>query len=199
MNTKKILLVISICFLLFSACQKEQKYPQPISTFDSTQSVQDSLAKQINSLPLIREIKYSFYKPARGNVYKELLEKFDTAGVEIILALNRVDRNTIRKLDSLVIPDTILININYYSPFPQHVDLLEKVSKMLIISQKQQAFAAYEYGSLIKWGPSSTGKRSTPTPNGLFHTNWKSKKTISTINEEWILKWYFNLDNFDGI
>lgn len=199
MNIKKLFIVFSIYLLAFSACQSEQKSPVTINTFDSAQTVQDSLFARINSTPLTPEIKYSFYKPITKNVYKELLEKFDTLGVEIILALNRVDRNVIRKLDSLVVPDTILTDINDYSPFPHQVDILQKVSRLLIISQKLQAFAAYDYGNLTKWGPTSTGKKSTPTPNGLFYTNWKSKKTISTINEEWILKWYFNLDNFDGV
>ena len=43
------------------------------------------------------------------------------------------------------------------------------------------------------------GKRTTPTPVGLYFTNWKAKETISTVNEEWILPWAFNIDNFNGI
>jgi lipoprotein-anchoring transpeptidase ErfK/SrfK len=199
MNILKKFIAVLICFLFFACCQREQKNPIPINTFDSAQTVRDSLDANIKSQPLTPEINYLFYNPISKNAYKELLEKFDTLGVKIILAINRVNRNVIRKLDSLVVPDTILTDINDYSPFPHQVDILEKVSKLLIISQKQQAFAAYDYGTLTKWGPTSTGKKSTPTPNGLFHTNWKSKKTISTINEEWILKWYFNLDNFDGV
>jgi hypothetical protein len=52
---------------------------------------------------------------------------------------------------------------------------------------------------LVRWGPTSTGKPSTPTPNGLFHTNWKAVETISTSNDEWLLKWNFNIENLDGI
>jgi hypothetical protein len=73
------------------------------------------------------------------------------------------------------------------------------VPKILIFSYPVQAFAAYEYGTLVRWGPTSLGKRSTPTPTGLYFTNWKAKETISTVNEEWVLPWAFNIDNFNGI
>jgi len=68
-----------------------------------------------------------------------------------------------------------------------------------MVSQKVQAFAAYQLGNLVLWGPTSTGKEETPTPNGLFHTNWKAEETISTFDDEWVLKWSFNIDNFEGV
>lgn len=42
------------------------------------------------------------------------------------------------------------------------------------------------------------GKQKTPTSTGLFHTNWRAKRTRSTINWEWVM-YHFNLDNFKGI
>src|SRR6185436_9183186 len=59
--------------------------------------------------------------------------------------------------------------------------------------------AAYDSGRLVRWGPTSTGKRATPTPAGLFFANWKAKQTRSTENDEWILNWYFNFDNARGV
>ncbi len=180
--------------VIFYSCSDQQKSKQPtkvdsLSVSDSTRIVRDSIPQ----LPQVN------YKLIKSKSYKSLISEFDTTGAKIILALNRVDKNRIRNLDSIVVPDTILNDLNLYSPFPQHIDLLEKVKKIIIISQKDQAFAAYELGTLVKWGPTSTGKKSTPTPNGLFATNWKSKQTISTDNSDWILKWYFNLDNFNGV
>ncbi|RPI72970.1 MAG: hypothetical protein EHM47_07060, partial [Ignavibacteriales bacterium] len=86
-----------------------------------------------------------------------------------------------------------------YSPFPKHAEILDSVKKILIYSYPIQAFAAYEFGTLVRWGPTSLGKRSTPTPTGLFHTNWKAKRTISTVDSTWVLPWAFNLDNFAGV
>ncbi len=165
---------------------------------DTSFVVQDSITF-IKDILVLPQIGYMFISPPKQNRYKYLIENYDTIGANIILALNRVDRIFIRRPDSIVVPDTILNDKNLYSPFPQHLSLLESVRKIILIDQRIQAFAAYEFGNQVYWGPTSTGKKSTPTPNGLFHTNWKSKKTISTDNSEWILKWYFNLENFRGV
>jgi hypothetical protein len=183
-----------LLLITFSSCTDQQKIKQKIK-IDSL-SVSDTSFLIRDSLQQLSQIKYRLIK---SKSYKSLISEFDTTGANIILALNRVDKNRVRNLDSLVVPDTIINDLNLYSPFPQHIGLLEKVKKILIVSQTIQAFAAYELGHLVKWGPTSTGKRSTPTTNGLFATNWKSKRTISTDNSDWILKWYFNLDNFNGV
>lgn len=180
--------------IIFYSCSEQKKTDKHLLTdslgaVDSTTMIRDTIPQ----IPVIR------YKMIKAISYNSLIREFDTTGADIILSLNRIDKNRVGRLDSLVVPDTIINDRNAYSPFPQHIDLLEKVKKILIISQIYQAFAAYEYGQLVKWGPTSTGKKSTPTPNGLFATNWKSKKTTSTVNDEWILKWYFNLDNFEGV
>jgi len=68
-----------------------------------------------------------------------------------------------------------------------------------VISQRVQAFALYENGTLLRWGPVSTGKQSTGTPSGLYYGNYKAKRKISTIDETWIMPYYFNFMNFEGI
>jgi hypothetical protein len=70
---------------------------------------------------------------------------------------------------------------------------------LILASLRVQAFGAYEYGNLVRWGPTSSGKKASPTPAGFYHTNWKSKATRSSINNEWLLPWYFNLDNQRGV
>lgn len=186
LNMGKRIGFIILVLIVFYSCTNQKK-EQAIAT--------DSLTV-IDTIPSAPVINYLMVKSKN---YKTLVNEYDTAGANIILALNRIDKNRIRTLDSIVVPDTIINDFNLYSPFPQYIDLLEKVNKIIIVSQTVQAFAIYEFGNLIKWGPTSTGKKSTPTPNGLFATNWKSKKTISTDNDEWILKWCFNLENFSGV
>lgn len=191
---KHIVLLIIFSLFVYS-CNKENNKADNKQS-DAEKSNPDSVLldqSPVVHLPVIN------YKLIKSKSYSALLKEYDTTGVKIILALNRVDKNRVKRLDSLVVPDTILSDLNLYSPFPQRIDLLEKVKKIIIISQSHQAFAIYEFGNLVKWGPASTGKKSTPTPNGLFATNWKSKKTISTDNSDWILKWYLNLENFSGV
>ena len=187
------LLFLTISFLVFYSCsdheEKKTIVPDSTSAINSVKIVPDSIPQ----FPVLN------YRMIKARSYQSLIKKFDTTGTNIILAINRIDKNKLRTLDSLVVPDSIVNDFNMYSPFPQHVDILEKVSKIIFVSQTIQAFAVYEYGNLIKWGPTSTGKKSTPTPNGLFATNWKSKQTVSTDNDEWILKWCFNIENFSGV
>lgn len=154
----------------------------------------------------LKEIK----KPELKIVYKnahiksrrilgELKEKFGDTGMRQVLALNRMDTRHIVIGDSICIPDTLPDDWFYFSPFPEKITALDSIPKILIFSYSVQAFAAYENGKLIRWGPTSLGKRSTPTPLGLYFTNWKAKETISTVNDEWILPWAFNIDNLNGI
>jgi len=45
----------------------------------------------------------------------------------------------------------------------------------------------------------SSGKKSKPTPNGLFYTNYKSKRKRSSVNGNWLMPWYFNIANKAGV
>jgi len=195
---KYSLLLILISFVIFK-CTEKEKQDNFNTLADTSVKVQDSLILLKDSLVQPPSINYLFIRPPKQNRFKYLIDKYDTIGAKIILALNRLDEKYIRKPDSIVVPDSVINDKLLYSPFPKHIELLVNVKKIILVDQRIQAFAAYEFGNLVNWGPVSTGKKSTPTPNGLFHTNWKSKKTISTDNPEWILKWYFNLENFRGV
>lgn len=116
-----------------------------------------------------------------------------------ILALNRIDEANMRRADTLIIPDTIFADFNLYSPFPSDMSILKDVNKMVIFSYAIQAFAAYEHGKLVYWGPTSMGAKIHPTPTGLHFANWKAKETISTVDDEWKLKWNFNIENKEGV
>jgi hypothetical protein len=199
MKKKFLTLIPLVLVIMLVKCKDEKPSNNPNTIIDTTVKTQDSLILLRDTVPQLPLINYKFISPPKQNRYKFLIEEYDTIGAKIILALNRLDEIFIRKPDSIVVPDTIINDKLLYSPFPKHLALLERVKKILLVDQRIQAFAAYEFGNLVNWGPTSTGKKSTPTPNGLFHTNWKSKKTISTDNPEWILKWYFNLENFRGV
>ena len=118
--------------------------------------------------------------------------------MSVLLKLNRLDARHLRAGVTILIPEQIDELINY-SPFPHRLEAARETPKLILASLRVQAFAAYEYGDLVRWGPISSGKKASPTPAGLYHTNWKSKATRSSINEEWLLPWYFNLDNERGI
>lgn len=148
-------------------------------------------------IPEERPINYHLVASKDTTEWLTSLKAGDT--LMALMVLNRTDGWRLKHLDTLVFPDTIGQGIDMYSPFPKQVEMLKDIKKILYVSHYAQAFAVYENGERIKWGPVSLGRKYKPTPTGLFATNWKSKKTTSTINSSWILEWYFNLDNFEGI
>lgn len=123
----------------------------------------------------------------------------DSTKMDIVSAINRADKTNLKKLDSVVIPSDFSGDLVYYLPFPLHVSALEEVSKIIIFSYPTQTFAAYENGELVRTGPTNMGRKKDPTPTGLFFTNWKAEKTTSTFNDEWELKWNFNIENKKGV
>lgn len=132
-------------------------------------------------------------------VTDSLLSLYDEDQKKLIFALNRIEAVRVGPGSNLIFPDTLATDFNLYSPFPKLLPILDSLPKSVLISQRVQAFALYEGGRLIKWGPVSTGKLSTPTPNGLHYGNYKAKRKISTVNKSWILPYYFNFMNFEGV
>ena len=131
-------------------------------------------------------------------VLRALRDTLGTAGFFEVLKVNRRDLDHVREGDSLVVPsifgDTLAL-----APFPRMIEAGRDSSKLLLISLRVQAFAAYDSGRLVRWGPTSTGRKDKPTPPGIYHTNWKDQERYSTIDEAWLLKWYVNLQNFEGV
>ena len=117
----------------------------------------------------------------------------------LILKLNRIDLGHARAGDTVVVPADTTLGPADLAPFPARLPVLDSVPKLIAVSRRVQAFAAYDSGRLVRWGPTSTGKRTTPTPAGLFFTTWKAKQTRSTDNAAWLLNWYFNFDNQRGV
>ncbi|MBP6576547.1 MAG: L,D-transpeptidase [Chryseobacterium sp.] len=135
----------------------------------------------------------------QDSVSQKNKKEFTGKALYTILALNRLDRSNIGAADTLVVPAKIEENFLIYSPFPGHITTLENVKKFVFFSYPIQAFGVYEYGNLVKWGPTSMGKKATKTKTGLMFANWKKEVAISTVSDEWKLRWNVNVANFDGI
>ena len=187
--------LFSLYFLLILvSCSKEKDEPLKKNAPLRTIPVQkDSIKKTLRQNNLYRE-----YPLTGAKSLAELSKEIGPQKMFILLKINRRDLKHLKEGEIISIPNADDSEMTY-SPFPLQMQNLDSVRKIIIVSRKVQAFAAYENGKLVKWGPTSTGKKSTPTPEGLYHTNWKSKETHSTVDEAWVLKWYFNLDNLEGV
>ena len=144
---------------------------------------------------------YRFEPPARTK--KELAARFTPEQIDVLEMLNRRDREHLLRAEppvpGLLVPETWTQDVMAYSPFPRQWPAAQGVGKAVVVDQPMQAFAAYENGQLVRWGPVSTGRRETPTPDGAFHLTWRARSRRSTDNEDWLLEWYFNFVNERGV
>ena len=133
----------------------------------------------------------------------ELTKGFTPAQIDILEMLNRRDRAHLLRADppspGLLVPLTWADDPLTYSPFPPVWTAAEPYPKTLVVHQAMQAFAAYENGRLVRWGPVSTGRKETATPEGTYSLTWRARKRRSTDNQDWQLEWYFNFVNERGV
>lgn len=170
------------------------KAPEPKANFNSGPIV-DPEPK--NPMPVA--YRSVVIKGGEGRKFlSQLRSEIGEEKMAVLLKLNRLDAQHLRTGVTLLIPEQV-DELTNFSPFPDRVETVREIPKLLLVSRRVQAFGAYEFGRLVRWGPTSTGKKATPTPAGLYHTNWKSKATRSSVNKDWLLPWYFNLDNRRGI
>ncbi|MFV8838770.1 L,D-transpeptidase [Salinimicrobium soli] len=191
--------------LLFSSVVScvDNSSPAPVKEQPETFDI-----KNDDSLEVSNEIKeeepelYITYHRDTLRTKKEVdsfKTKYSDAEEELIYALNRMDARRLRIGNELVVPDTLTNDFLDYSPFPKRLDILDSIPKVVLISIRVQGVGLYENGKLKTWGPASTGKQSTPTPKGIYYGNYKSKRKISTIDKDWIMPFYFNFMNYEGI
>lgn len=174
-----VIAVLSLVCISLTSCKKEETKP----------------VKKIIERTKPKKVSYTLENT------KQWLElnKEDNSKLDKVLAANRVDKNTISKLDSIIVPTDFTGDKEFFLPFPLEVKSLEDVNKIILFSYPTQTFAAYENGVLVYTGPTNMGRKADMTPTGLFFTNWKAEQTTSTFNDEWELKWNFNIENKLGV
>lgn len=185
--------VFILSFIVFSACNQPSKPKAFAQIAVETPVVKEEPKMVIQPI----EIKYHFIRMKDSS--KKVFDSYDEEKQALILALNRIDKSNLWRADTLIVPDTFITDRNAYSVFPLKIAALRKVNKMVFFSYPTQTYGIYENGNLLKWGPTSMGKKSSKTPTGLFFTNWKGKEIHSTVNDEWVLKWNFNVMNKFGV
>lgn len=123
----------------------------------------------------------------------------DSKKLRIAISVNRTDKENFAQMDSVIVPVDMTGDMEYYLPFPMNVPFLKDIDKIIYFSYPTQTFATYENGELIYTGPTNMGRKQDQTPTGLFYANWKAEETTSTFNDEWDLRWNFNVENLLGV
>lgn len=180
-------LVVISSLISLTACKEDAKPPQPAPA-----------PKPVEAPPPPKPDTLTFSAFAM-NGFSSLKKLDDELGAEkmlLLMKLNRLDRDHIRDNDTLVMPSVFDDRL---SPYPADVAAAHDIPKLIVVSRRIQAFAAYEAGKLMRWGPTSTGKKKTPTPDGLYAANWRKDTAISTVDPSWVLPWCVNIHNLEGI
>ncbi len=201
----KSLYKISALVIIFSftlQCEKDNaQSPQiQIKKNDSLALIKkDSLIQDSIKKNTVVYQSFIFPKNKRDSAMAVFNKQFSEQEQSVILSLNRLDLKNKWRADTLMIPDKIDSTLMSYSPFPRTLDQLKEVNKIVFFSYPIQAYALYENGSLVKWGPTSMGHKDAQTKRGLMFANWKKELAISTVNSSWKLPYNFNVHNTLGI
>lgn len=192
--------IFSTLFLLFLLIQcKKDGIVSTTTPKNPPDKENIPVSENIIKEPVISYSLFLFPKNKKDSAMAVFDEKFSTEEQKVILALSRLDLKNKWRSDTLVIPDKIDPSLMSYSPFPANVKILSSVNKLVLFSYPIQAYALYEKGKLLKWGPTSMGKKSAQTKRGLMFANWKKELAISTVNKNWKLPYNFNIHNSLGI
>jgi hypothetical protein len=135
----------------------------------------------------------------RADRTRALKARYSHVQLALLEKLNRADRAHLAVLPQLIVPVVWSTDELAYSPLPKRYEPGIEWPTYLVVYLPGQMFGAYEYGSLVRWGPVSSGARDSQTPSGVFALNWRSAGRASTIDSDWFMRWYFNFGNRDGL
>lgn len=202
-------IIILLVFLTFFSCA-EKKEPTDISKNVKNQTKksninQDSierikLEKEHDIFPLInyeqiviRDNKH------RSDILKEFEDtKANFAKNKTIITMNRKARHYMRVGDTIVLPDSIYDDMRAYSVFPMYYHGAKDLEKLVVVSNKYQAYACYENGVQVRFAPCNTGKEKTQTYPGRYSMVWKQLIRRSSIDSNWVLPFTVNFHRYAG-
>src|SRR6185436_13191993 len=101
-----------------------------------------------------------------------VMKLYSPERLALLEKLNRADAPHLDRLSILVIPFPWDRDELAYSPLPETYACCSGEAKFIVIHLPGQVFGAYEQGRLVRWGPVSSGRALSPTPEGLYHLNW---------------------------
>jgi lipoprotein-anchoring transpeptidase ErfK/SrfK len=126
------------------------------------------------------------------------LTRFTRRQQLLLQKLNRADGRHLGGWKRLIVPDRWDLEELAYSPMPGSFDEVSGHPRAVVVDLTTQVFGAYEFGTLVRWGPVSSGGPNHPTPSGRYHLNWNARIRISSVDDSWIMPWYFNFDSIAG-
>lgn len=122
--------------------------------------------------------------------------------MHVVELTNRVRAKYLLQRSELLIPDAFVEDFRAYAPYPIRYHSAAPLPKLFVVDKYTQTFAAYEGGTLVRWGLVSTGADDANTPAGRYTFNWKQEYRESTAapeGEVWKMRWVWNFHGPRGI
>ena len=171
-------------------------------------AVADLLNLRFESLEHIPEVFYRYHVLendrnnsvlARNVFYRKIGDgdtRLGTRRSMLVEMINRRMMQTYTVGDTIIAPTRFELDFRAYSPFPRYYAGGREFDKLFIMDKTIQAFAAYEYGRLMRWGIINTGDPdASPTPYGRYNFNWREPYRVSSESPEgepWEMYWVLN-------
>ena len=197
-------LIIVLLLLLLSCGDSKQK--DAIVPTEDLDSVEIELPTPWEDVPLFEgpEINYSLVEIRSNQHLKEIRERFGNdseqgkAYRKALRTLNRKELRHMRVGESIIVPDTFLLDMRAYSFFPVEYTGACYLPKIIVIDNEYQAYGCYEYGRLVRFAAVNSGKERTPTFPGRYSLVWKQRLRLSSLDSTWKMPWTFNFHQWAG-
>ncbi|ROL57318.1 hypothetical protein D9V84_04820 [Bacteroidetes/Chlorobi group bacterium Naka2016] len=157
-------------------------------------------SQEISNFTKINYRTISFKSSKDLNLFiQECSPKRNYVKYRVITTLNRKELRFFRIKQPIIIPDTFVEDLRFYSVFPQKYESANNIPKLIVVSNLYQAYACYEYGKIVRFSAVNSGKRSTPTYPGRYYIQWKERLRRSSFNENWIMPFTLNFHRLTGM
>ncbi|HRP02838.1 MAG TPA: L,D-transpeptidase family protein [Candidatus Kapabacteria bacterium] len=195
-------ILFTLNILVVSSCQNDNS--KELIKTDSTKIDEvidtNKIIKQLDTFPIINYKKvYVESQAHRSKLLKEFA--YDSANPAINKAVRTINRKELRYMrvgDTILVPDKYIEDMIAYSVFPYFYPAAHKIAKIIMVSNKWQSYACYEYGKLVRFAAVSSGKERTQTYAGRYSLVWKDRLRRSSLDSSWILPYTWNFHKYAG-
>lgn len=186
--------------IVFFGCNIDSgKLQDDIAKADTLTAAEIDSIRKVDTLAKYDIFPKIKYKRIFISSYSQLIEirneysrENDKHKYKVLITLNRKEFRYFRKNDIIIVPDTIIDDLRAYSVFPQFYWSARDIPKIVVVTNKLQAYGCYEYGRLVRFAATNTGKERTPTYPGRYALVWKERNHRSSLDSNWVMPYTWN-------
>ena len=197
------LFFIVICVFLCACNTKnnEVEAANNVNKNNETEPKTDTIIEEVFSLDY-PHIKYNLTKIESIKHLNEIKDKYKNDTIlgpayrKALRTLNRKEIRFFRVGESVIVPDSTVVDIRAYSIFPDEYKAAKDLEQIIMVDIEYQCYGCYEYGKLVRFAATNTGSKSNQTEPGRYSFTWKKKNHKSSYDSTWIMPFTFNMHRF---